>query len=259
MPQRIEAFKRERLAENPDANPPFFILPTQLDLIKEVKQLIEEIRNQLGDEAPVLIVLDTLNRSLVGSELKDEDMSAYIGAAEEIRQAFNCAVVIVHHCGIDGTRPRGHTSLTGAVDAQIAIRRDGATIAKIEWMKDGEEGDKIASRLRPVVVGTDEDSEDITSCVVEPCDDIPIAVLKNEQMSAATQQAFTIFTELWEASGAVKKSVWREKCTHSNRLSVNDNPKTQSKAFERAFLWLIGHDRIEINGENVLPYQRDGF
>ena len=91
-------------------------------------------------------MLDTLNRSLVGSELKDEDMSAYIGAAEEIRQAFNCAVVIVHHCGIDGTRPRGHTSLTGAVDAQIAIRRDGATIAKIEWMKDGEEGDKIASR-----------------------------------------------------------------------------------------------------------------
>ena len=39
---------------------------------------------------------------------------------------------------------------------------------------------------------------------------------------------------------------------------MNDNPKTQSKAFERAFLWLIGHDRIEINGENVLPY-REGW
>jgi len=34
-----------------------------------------------------------------------------------IRNAFGCAVIVVHHCGIDATRPRGHTSLAGAVDA----------------------------------------------------------------------------------------------------------------------------------------------
>jgi hypothetical protein len=28
-----------------------------------------------------------------------------------IRNAFGCAVIVVHHCGIDATRPRGHTSL----------------------------------------------------------------------------------------------------------------------------------------------------
>ena len=46
-------------------------------------------------------------------------------------------------------RPRGHTSLTGAADAQIAIKRDDArTItATVEWMKDGPEGDEIFSRL----------------------------------------------------------------------------------------------------------------
>jgi hypothetical protein len=33
-------------------------------------------------------------------------------------------VVIVHHCGIEGTRPRGHSSLTGAADAQLAVKRD---------------------------------------------------------------------------------------------------------------------------------------
>jgi len=26
---------------------------------------------------------------------------------------------VIHHCGINGDRPRGHTSLTGAADAQI--------------------------------------------------------------------------------------------------------------------------------------------
>ena len=76
-------------------------------------------------------------------------MTAYIRAADAIREAFGCAVIIVHHCGIDGTRPRGHTSLTGAVDAQLAVKRDGAgnIEVKVEWMKDGPEGDTIWSRL----------------------------------------------------------------------------------------------------------------
>jgi hypothetical protein len=78
-------------------------------------------------------------------------------------------VIIVHHCGIEGTRPRGHTSLTGAVDAQLAVKRDGAgnVVATVEWMKDGPEGETIVSRLEPVEVGTDHDGDPITSCVVE--------------------------------------------------------------------------------------------
>ena len=60
---------------------------------------------------PAAVAIDTLNRSLAGSESSDEDMAAYIRAADAIRDAFNCAVVIVHHCGHEGTRPRGHLSL----------------------------------------------------------------------------------------------------------------------------------------------------
>src|ERR671910_3644702 len=83
--------------------------------------------------------LDTLNRSLTGSESSDEDMSSYVNAADAIREAFTCFVGIVHHCGIDSSRPRGHTSLTGAVDAQIAVKRDASdrVIVTVEHMKDG--------------------------------------------------------------------------------------------------------------------------
>ena len=83
----------------------------------------------LGATAPVAVVLDTLNRSLGGSESRDEDMGAYIRAADAVREAFSCAVIVVHHCGVDDRRPRGHTSLAGATDAQIAIKRDGAAIS----------------------------------------------------------------------------------------------------------------------------------
>ena len=92
-----------------------------IDLVKEHEELIAAIRTI--DPPPVAVVLDTLNRSLNGSESSDEDMSAYVRAADAIRETFDCAVLIVHHCGIK-LRPRGHTSLTGAADAQLAVKRD---------------------------------------------------------------------------------------------------------------------------------------
>jgi len=103
-------------------------MPTRIDLVKDHAGLIASIQEQ--SQTPVLVVLDTLNRSLRGSESSDEDMTAYLNAADAIREAFECAVVIVHHCGVDGTRPRGHTSLTGTVDAQLAVKRDAADTLK---------------------------------------------------------------------------------------------------------------------------------
>jgi len=113
-------------------------------------------------------VIDTLNRSLTGSENSDEDMGNYVKAADAIHEAFACAVLVVHHCGIEGSRPRGHTSLTGAADAQIAVNRDknGNASARVEYMKDGPEGAEIAFQLEQVHLGTDEDRDPITSCVV---------------------------------------------------------------------------------------------
>src|SRR6266851_5380304 len=100
-------------------------------------------------------------------------MGQYVRAADMIREAFNCVVIIIHHCGVDGRRPRGHTSLTGAADAQLAVKRDkaGNVIVEIEWMKDGAEGGLITSRLKPIKVGTDKNDRDITSCIVEAVDD----------------------------------------------------------------------------------------
>jgi hypothetical protein len=74
-------------------------------------------------------------------------MTAYISTAETLRQAFHCAVIIIHHCGIDDKRPRGHTSLTGAVDGQIKVTKqaDGAITTIVEF-EEGPSSDP--SRLR---------------------------------------------------------------------------------------------------------------
>ena len=97
-------------------------------------------------------------------------MAKFIRAADAIRAAFGCAVIIVHHCGVQGTRPRGHTSLTGADDAQIAVERaeDGIIIATVEHMKDGPDGGAILCRLEQVELGADDDGDPKTSCIIVP-------------------------------------------------------------------------------------------
>jgi hypothetical protein len=167
---RAVAFRLNHLLDHKE-RVPFHLLPVTLDLVKEHKALIAAISDQLGDEKPVCVALDTLNRSLVGSESNDEDMAAYIKAADAIREAFDCAVIIVHHCGVDAKRPRGHTSLTGAADAQLRVERDAShnIVVTVEWMKDGAEGEVITSALEVVRLGRDDDGELITSCIVICC------------------------------------------------------------------------------------------
>ncbi len=147
---------------------PFYLQAMQLDLVAEAKDLVDSI--QFYSQAPpALVVLDTLNRSLCGSENRDEDMSAYVKAVDIIRQAFDCAVLVVHHSGVEALDLVGHTSLTGAADAQLSIKRDdNHLIVTVEAMKDGRQGDALASRLiDDLEVGIDSKGAPITSCVLE--------------------------------------------------------------------------------------------
>lgn len=167
---RNAAFRQAKRSENED--PPLYLLATRLDLVGEVKALILDIAAQIPPGSLAAIVVDTLNRSIRGSESSDEDMSAYVAAADALRDYFKCTVIIVHHCGVEATRPRGHTSLTGAADAQLAITRDAVdkVSTTIEYMKDGAEGEPLASTLHVVKLGLDDNGNPITSLVVEPAD-----------------------------------------------------------------------------------------
>ncbi len=128
----------------------------------------------MGGTTPICVVLDTLNKSLLGSESKDADMSNYIRAAEAIRDAFQCVVIIVHHCGLDESRPRGHTSLPGAVDAQLSVVRQNERVTlTVELMRDGPEEVEVASRVKVVEVGEDANGRTMSSLIVEPADENP--------------------------------------------------------------------------------------
>jgi len=222
FPARKEAFRRHHGIESA----PFYLLSTSLDLVAKSSELIASIKAQLGKNLPGVLFLDTLNRSLVGSESKDEDMARFLAAAERVAQELNCAVVIVHHCGIDASRPRGHTSLSGAVESQLKVERGntGEVIVTLELAKDFAEGTEIVSRLQRVELGMDADGDPITSLVVLPADYLPNERAITRKLSDRQRLALAALDECAATSGTrapanlelpgltivVQVSAWRE-------------------------------------------------
>jgi hypothetical protein len=247
---RVAAF-RQRFLRDHQGDIPFFLEPVTLNLVRDHRALIAAIKRQLGDKRPVAIALDTLNRSIQGSESSDEDMTAYIAAADALRDTFDCAVLIVHHCGVDGTRPRGHTSLTGAADAQLAVKRDAANniIVTVEWMKDGAEGEIIASALEVETVGTDEDGEPITSCVIVSATAQPTG----KPLPPKSQLALNLLREAIDDEGTVGPtnsrvphgaktvpiSLWKSYFFNGTGTDL-DKPDSKRRAFNRALEKLQG-------------------
>ncbi|MDP3514180.1 MAG: AAA family ATPase [Sulfuritalea sp.] len=118
-----------------------------------------------------VVVLDTLNRAAPGADENDsKSMGAILGASKELQRLVGGLVLLVHHSGKDSSKGlRGHSSLHAALDAAIEVRRDGD---RREWIlaksKDGADGDAHPFKLEIVELGTDEDGEPITSCIVKP-------------------------------------------------------------------------------------------
>jgi AAA domain len=141
-----------------------------------------------------VVVIDTLNRALGElSENDGGDMGKLIKAADAIRHRFGCAVVIIHHCGIEGTRPRGHSSLSGAYDALIAVVKNETGLIKVtvEALRDDEPMDPFYCRLENVELGQNDRAASLHSCVVVHEDHTCTAsASKSARKVTANQQRF---------------------------------------------------------------------
>jgi AAA domain len=270
----IEAWRqRHRLAD--DADVPFYLQPVTMNLVAQHRELIEVIKDQLGDQQPAAIVLDTLNRSLQGSESSDEDMGNYVKAADALREAFNCAVPIVHHCGHDKQRPRGHSSLIGAADALIMVEKapDGTVTTTVQEVKDGEAGAKFASRLERVELIDDEDGDPLDSCVIIPVDTEAAATgatrartpkpnstagkALNELHHLIIAGRFVVsrnHPRIPDGMHLVDRDAWRAACLNK-RLS-NGNKANEDRAFLRAEKELSDRNLISTYNTHVWPLGR---
>lgn len=263
MAARAEAFRQRFMTEETD-DVPFYLVTVPLDLVSDHAELIGAIRAQTGDGKPVAVALDTLNRSLYGSESSDEDMAAYVNAADAVKDAFSCAVVVIHHCGWNDSRPRGHSSLTASCDVQIKVSRDAADniVAEVEVAKDGPQGQTVVSRLEVVDLGVDDEGQAITSCVVLPADGVEIA--RGKKVSGAAGIAFDLLRKALDEAGepapasphypqntrTLELSQFRKYCD-AGTVSTSTEPDAKRKAFVRSCTTLQQRGLIGIWADRV--------
>lgn len=158
------------------------LLHDQADL-QHIVDLSAEVKAKLPD-APHLIVIDTLSRVMAGGdENSAADMTALIRNIDAIRAATNATTLLVHHTGKDAARgARGHSSLRAATDTEIEIaNEDGARAAVVTKQRDHNGGETFAFDLESVTLGTDQDGDDVTSCIVKVADE-------EEYKAAVTQR-----------------------------------------------------------------------
>ena len=163
-----------------EKNIPLRLTPGPINLrdANNVALLIEFIREAeaLHGVKCSMVFVDTLSRALAGGdENGPEDMGALIGGADVVRLTTGAVVVLVHHVGKDESRgARGHSSLKAALDTEIEVTmRDKLHVATVTKQRDLPSGDQFPFRLTTVELGLDDDGDPVTSCVVEPVDEVP--------------------------------------------------------------------------------------
>ncbi len=132
---------------------------------------------KLAKECPqgCIVVIDTLNQAAPNAdENSSRDMGAILAGAKRLAELVEGNCVLIHHSGKNAQMgERGHSSLRAALDCSIEVTRTNDRRAwKVAKAKDGKDGEEHAFRLEVVEIGTDEDGDPVTSCVVVP-DDMP--------------------------------------------------------------------------------------
>jgi len=265
---RIAALK----AEKGTGDIPLALRRAGLDLLKQeadlqiVFTLANEVKAASGG-GKILIVIDTLSRVMAGGdENSAADMTALIRNIDAIREATNSHIMLVHHSGKDVARgARGHSSLRAATDTEIEVQNDdGNRAAIVTKQRDYQGGETFAFDLKPVMLGVDQDGDEVSSCVVEPTDsDEFMAARKAAKGRGKNQQIIMETFDQMVSEGMARGNpggvgmpeagqFWAVDLSELRRIAqgkmVGENT---AKLFRQAWDALTGSDGLFVAGDNL--------
>ena len=180
------------------------LLPGGFKALAQPFQLAEpEQVEELGAILPPggVVIVDTLNRAAPGmDENSSQDMGRILAGMKRLQEITGGLVLAVHHPGKDASKGlRGHSSLHAALDGAIEVERIAIgrywSAAKV---KDGEDGKQVAFQLHRVVLGTDGDGDEVSSCAVGP--DTAAIFRKPEPSGKSQKSALSTIRRLLGAS-----------------------------------------------------------
>lgn len=246
---------------------PVHFIRAQLNL-RSSDEDAQALVQAIGDAGlkPSLIVIDTLARAFAGgNENASEDVGAFIMHVGKVQAALGAAILVVHHSGKDEARGmRGHSSLLGAVDAELEVvklspedseeRVGQLTVTK---QKDGEDGFKLAYKMETVQLSKIDDSKQ--SLAVVPVDSIEDVIAEASRrapkMSANQQMIFAALKRALADNGervavanipadaiTVPVSLWRQTFFTMSTLGE----EARKKAFQRGSEGLTAKGTVNV-------------
>lgn len=224
-------------------------------LVPDVKDVLKAVR-AYGQTA--IIVVDTFAQVMPGSnENSGEDVGKALAHCKVLHQKTGALVVLIHHSGKDSSKgARGWSGLRAAADCEIEISRvENDRVATVTKLKDGDDGTEFGFKLQTVVLGKDDDGDDITSCVVQHTTVIPKAQRKKEPKGAVEVLVWRLFNDmvgLADDSEGVRLQDLIDACIDQLPEGEPGKKDPRRPRVVKAIEGLIASRRMERNGARLV-------
>lgn len=241
-----EAVNSRSLPEN------FSVILDQFDLKNTAD--VAELASRLPRGC--VIAIDTLARAGDEDENDPKQRAFIINGMMELQRLTDGLVIAVAHTGKEEDKGlRGHKKLFDALDGVIAVSRTGERrMWRADKVKDGQDGTARRFKLAVIPIGTDEDGEDITSCVIAP-EHGTFMGTPTKALSPGLLHALTAFRIAAGKAGKLDGSgnfigvhieAWRDEYY---RTSPAENADTKRRTFNRARETLVEVEELIVSDD----------
>lgn len=246
MKNRVAALRR-RDGDAPD----FYVVDGVTDLLEGDSPDLAALRDAVEEVRPALIFIDTL--AMAFRDLEENDAQS-MNQVVRIARSLTChgaAVVLIHHgTKAEGSTPRGHSVLNGALDVALQLLpADSERIirGRLSKNRNGPPDLDIAFRVASEELGRDEDGDAITAAIV---DELAAGTApRGKPLPPALREALAILTELEAGDDPVTDEVWRDACVDGRRVSQHEDRDSRRRTFNYARTKLAAAGRITLSDD----------
>lgn len=242
MKNRVAALRR-RDGDAPD----FYVVDGVTDLLEEDSPDLAALRDAVEEVRPALIFIDTL--AMAFRDLEENDAQS-MNQVVRIARSLTChgaAVVLIHHgTKAEGSTPRGHSVLNGALDVALQLLpADGERIirGRLSKNRNGPPDLDIAFRVASEELGRDDDGDAITAAIV---DELPAGTApRRAKLPAGEIAALGILRDM-EKRGSVSEAEWRTACADGRSVSGAETLDARQRHVRRVVAQLSRKELIAV-------------
>jgi hypothetical protein len=179
--------------------------------VEELREVLEASRDDMRSRGIRLgmVVIDTMSASTPGAdENTGKDMGPVLQSLQKLANDLQLLVLMIAHTGKAGVEHglRGWSGLRANADGLIMLderEAGGACGGQVIKVKNGPDGDRFGFQLRKVVLGYDDDGDEITTCLVEDCEatETPKGGRKPTKASGTADLIMTAFNRVLDDKG----------------------------------------------------------